>query len=278
MRRLDLLAIAALALLQVLLVLLGTGGPLRIAGGLLMMTLWPGYSLLAALGRGFRQALEPLEHVALAIPASLSLNALLGLALNHAGLSVDPLTSTLWMSGYVMLLSAAAAIARQRRKHADRDVGTGAVRGLVLGGIVLVALATGIAITYNSRAGPSPHTSLYLLDQAGTTAAYPAHAAPDAPILITVGIAYKGDAPRDVHLVASSTRLPAGYRARPAPRSLPVVHAAIPITLQPGEIWEAEVAVTLTAPGLHRIRCELCPVDGGPCERAVHLWIRAGSE
>ena len=115
MPSLDLVIVMSLTLLQMLLVLLDITGPVRAGSGFLFVSLWPGYSLLAAFYRLYRQNLIGiLEHLVLSVPTSLALNVVLGLVLNNLNLSIRPESHVLWMG---FLTSTEAGIPSESRHN-----------------------------------------------------------------------------------------------------------------------------------------------------------------
>lgn len=269
--RLDMTIIALLTLLQILLTGWQIEGPTRIAGGLLLLSVWPGYCVLAALESRFRRRLSAPEHVALAIPTSLGLHALLGLALNALGGRAWSWLYSAGTGGCVILLALATAV-RGRRS----DAGPTLSRALAIAGIGLVALTAGTVIDHRTAPRSASHLSLYLLDEAGQMSAYPTRVTPGEQVRVHVGITYDGPIPRALRLIRSRATTPVGAGG-PTRSALDAgrTEAVTQITLQPHSEWEQPATLRLEQAGLHRITWRLCPAEGGRCERSVHLWIQA---
>ncbi len=108
----ELIGIAALSLLMVLLVVLTTG-PLRVAIGLVFVLFFPGYTLVAALFPR-KGALSGIERTALSFGLSIATVPLIGLALNYTpwGIRLYPIVGSLLVFILVM-----AGIAWQRRRR-----------------------------------------------------------------------------------------------------------------------------------------------------------------
>jgi uncharacterized membrane protein len=248
-RRLDLLAVIGFAALHAAMVFLGVTGPVRVASGFIFLGLLPGYSFMAACYRRYRQDYNVLEQVALAVPVSLAISAILGMLLNTMSLAIRAEALVAWMGLFTCGL-AVIGMARAAEQIADRRFVA------VVGGIVGVALGLGLVVQSIAPAPPDEQLNLYLLDARGQTEAYPAAARVNVPFQVRVGVTYHGPAEQLFQLVSSTG-------------------AQIPLTLQPGAQWEAPMDITITVPGVQRISWNLYRSDANRLERAVQLWVKA---
>ena len=248
-RRFDLGIGIGCTLLQVLLVLLRISGPIRVASGFLLVSLWPGNCLLAAFYRPYRQDLSALEHIVLAVPTSLALSTILGLALDKLSLSIIPEAHVVWMG---LVICGLAFLAMVRTQADDQNKWHFLT---LLGGVFVVALSLGLLVDYATPQSDEGFLSLYMLDADGQTAHYPPVAAAGSPIQLIIGGSYEGESTQTFHLTSS-----AGIE--------------IPLRLQPGDEWDEIVEFTLEEPGLHRVSWDLYREDVNKPARSVQLWIR----
>jgi uncharacterized membrane protein len=248
-RRFDLMLITALAGLQVALVFLGVGGPVRVASGFVFLALLPGYSFLTVCYRRYRQDYNLLEQVALAVPVSLAISAVLGMLLNRAGLAFRAEALVVWMGLFTCGLAAIGMVRAPAGSGPDRRFVA------VASGIAGIALGLGLVAHGIAPQTPDHRVNLYVLDTQGQIAEYPAVASAKVPIQMRVGVTYQGPAEQRFQLVSSTG-------------------AQIPLTLQPGARWEAPMDVVLTQPGLQQVSWSLYGSDMQTPDRSVHLWVK----
>jgi len=250
MPSLDLVIVMSFTLLQMLLVLLDITGPIRAGSGFLFVSLWPGYSLLAAFCRRYRQNLMGLlEHLVLSVPTSLALNVVLGLALNNLNLSIRPDAHVLWMGFLTCALTLAAMV------HPHTDHGNKRRYCLAFTGALTVALLLGVFAHSSRLSDTESYLSLYVLGADGQAVDYPIEVAAGTPVRITVGINYAGTSAEDLHLVSPT-------------------EDEIALRMQPGDEWEKNMELTLTQPGLHRVSWDLYRSGMNVPARSVQLWLK----
>lgn len=250
MPSLDLVIVMSFTLLQMLLVLLDVAGPIRAGSGFLFVSLWPGYSFLAAFYRLCRQnSMGILEHVVLSVPTSLALNVALGLVLDNLHLSVRSEAHVLWMG----FLTCALALAAMVYPHTDH--GNKLRYSLVFIGALTVALLLGIFAHTITLSDKESYLSLYVLDADGQAVDYPIEVAAGNPVQITIGIDYGGTSVEEFNLVSP-------------------IEGKIPLNVQPGDGWEKNVELTLTQPGLHRVAWDLYRSGMNVPARSVQLWLK----
>jgi uncharacterized membrane protein len=247
---LDLVIVMSFTLLQMLLVLLDIAGPIRAGSGFLFVSLWPGYSFLAAFYRLYRQNLMGiLEHVVLSVPISLALNVVLGLVLNNLNLSIRPEAHVLWMGFLTCALALVAMV------HPHTDHGNKLRYSLAFIGALTVALLLGVFVHSIILSDKESYLSLYVLGADGQAVDYPIEVAAGTPVQITIGVNYGGTSVEDFHLVSP-------------------IEGEIALSVQPGDEWEKNVELTLTQPGLHRVSWDLYRSGMNVPARSVHLWLK----
>lgn len=248
-RRLDFLIIIGLAGLQIVLVFLGVTGVVRVASGFVFLTLLPGYSFLTVCYRRYRQDYSLLEQIALAVPVSLAICAILGMLLNSISLAFRAEALVAWMSIFTCGLAATGMVRPPAGPGLDRRFAA------LAGGIVGVALGLGLVAQGIAPQPLDQRVNLYILDTQGQTAEYPAVASTNVPVQVRVGVAYQGPAEQRFQLVSSTG-------------------AQIPLTVQPGARWEAPIEVVFTQPGLQQVSWDLYHSDTQAPDRSVHLWVK----
>jgi uncharacterized membrane protein len=244
------LVVIGLCCLQIGLVLTGVTGVVRVASGFLFVTVLPGYSLLRALYRPYRQEFNPIEQVALAVPVSLAMGAVLGLLFDNIGWSVRPTFHVLWLSFITCALALAPLVPGQGETELTAKAGWGAV----LIGLVCLALGLGLVARDVSHETRPQVVSLFLLNAEGKTAHYPARIKINAAKLVRIGVAYQGPSPR-----AFSLWTPTGTRTS--------------LVLHPGQTWSKLVPVVSSKPGLQELTWKLSDAGSSTATRSVHLWV-----
>lgn len=207
--------------------------PMRIALGLVVVLMAPGYMLTNALFPR-RSDIDGIERLALTLGLSIAVVPLLGLILNFTplGIRLGPIAVTLTL--FVLLLG---FIARSRRTAAPEEDaytipwGTPAFRqGAGLAAVALVALigvpALAVALRPEER-----FTEFYVLGEQGKLEGYPTRLAPGESFTLTFGVGnFEGEPTR--------YRLVAEFGEDPRTIETPAIPA--------GERWEE--TLELTAP------------------------------
>jgi uncharacterized membrane protein len=251
LRRYDLLAVLVLCCLQIILVLFGVTGPLRIAGGFLFVALLPGYSLLAATYPPRSRGLTALEHVVLAIPVSLALDVALGLLLNNLGWSVRPERQVLWLGTVTAVLAVAALLHSASREASP----VSAREAALLGTIPCLALALGLLPSLIAQPARADVVSLSLLGINGKSEAYPVAVQRETPFQVRISVDFQGTSRRTFELAS-----PTGASRR--------------IVLRPEHTWTAMVEVRAHAAGRQKLSWTLSSVGSPRLQRSVHLWLQ----
>lgn len=236
--------------------------PVRIALGLVVVLMAPGYVLTNALFPR-RSDIDGIERLALTLGLSIAVVPLLGLILNYTpwGIRLVPIAVTLTL--FVLLLG---FIARSRRAAAPEEDaytipwGTPAFRqGAGLAAVALVALigvpALAVALRPEER-----FTEFYVLGEGGKLEGYPTRLAPGEAFTLTFGVGnFEGEPTR--------YRLVAAFGEDPRTFETPAIPA--------GERWEE--TLELAAPdanGRTKLPFELYR-DGVDTEayRNLHLFV-----
>ncbi len=247
MRKLDLLIVILCVLLQVLFVIFNITGPIRVVSGIFFVSIWPGYTFLAAFYRPDRQDFKPLEHIALSFPISLCLNVIMGLTLNKLSIAIVPEAHVLWM-GIIICMFAIIAIFRNLGEHKSR------LRCLYLiVGVYAITLLAGNLTLHTGPPGDENSISLYVLND-NQTINYPSSIKSGTPITLNVGGVYNGSTKQPFRLVSSTGD-------------------EIPLLLQPGQEWQEAVEFSLSGSGAHKVEFALMKPGETTPLRSVQLWI-----
>jgi uncharacterized membrane protein len=249
-RKYDLLIIIGLSVFHLVLVLLGVTGIVRVASGFIFVALLPGYSLLATLYKPYRQDFNHLEQVALAVPTSIAVSAILSLLFNSIGMSTQADRYALWQC----LLTCAPAVARLLKQDTGQHLGHDFA--VIVAGVLVVSLGVGIVATNIASHTDTEVVSLYLLDAKGQTADYPVNVSAGAPVQVRIGVSYQGVSVQQFQLVS-----PDGERSV--------------LTLQPGQTWEKTVSIDVGQKGLRQVAWNLSGTASNAINRSVHLWVKA---
>lgn len=247
MRKLDLLIVMLFVLLQVGLVIFDITGLIRAVSGIFFVSLWPGYTFLAAFYRPDRPDFNPLEHMALSVPISLGLNVIMGLTLNELSLAIVPEVHVLWM-GTVVCLLAILAIFRN-----SYDPGSRWRYIYLIVGIYAITLLAGNLALHTGPPGDENSISLYVLSD-NRTINYPSSIKSGTPITLNVGGVYNGSAEQRFRLVSSTA-------------------GEIPLLLQPGQEWQEAVEFSLSGSGAHKVEFVMMKPGEVTPLRSVQLWI-----
>jgi len=199
MRRIDLYLILALTVLHVILVLFDITGLLRMMSGLIFMIFSPGYCLIATRDayRPDQANWSPVEHVILAMPASLALHSTLGLAFDRISLTIAPQYHVLWMG----LLICALCAWIMTRRPANEARFSGSYYLPLFGGIVISALIVGLVARPILSADQTELISLYVLDADGQSITYPQSTKVGKSIELTIGGIYQAAEAQEFRLV-----------------------------------------------------------------------------
>jgi uncharacterized membrane protein len=266
LRNADLVAIVAVTLAVLALVLAEPISPAaRVALGLPLVLLFPGYALLAAL-LPRRDDIDAWGRLGLSAGLSLAVVALTGLALNYStwGLSLQPLLA---FTALPILL--ASVIAAVRRQLAGADGALAAisppltVRGVLAVAAVVVAtgavLGGGAYLALQSSGQPEGFTEFYALAPAGGAGGYPSRLTEGEEARLVLGIVnHEGE--------ESSYRIAAlvGASYQGAVRSL---------RLEDGEAWEGVLTLELPDEGRQRLEMALYRNDEAAPYRSLRLWL-----
>ncbi|MBV7330761.1 DUF1616 domain-containing protein [Chloroflexi bacterium TSY] len=248
----DVLLVALLTLLQSTLIFLNYSGSIRVITGFLLISLLPGYALLAAALRPQKNSISPLEHIVLSIPVSLALSTTIGLIMNNLGVGISPKAHVLWMSGIILGLCTVAIVRNQHAvSHTDKIQ-----YGIGFGAIIAATLILNIPVSQITAPPEIPIVSLYVLNNEGSIEDYPREVTVGMPIPVIIGGYYNGTEEQNYRLISSN-------------------HVEKMITLQPGKHWELPLEFTLDQPGVQSVSWSLYPVESDTPKRTVQLWLNA---
>ncbi len=189
-----LLSIAAIPVVAV------TDGPLRIALGVIVLLIFPGYTLAAALFPT-RRSLGSVERAGLTLVLSFAEISLVGLLLNYTpwGIRLAPITiATL---AVIFIQSGIAILRRMRVPETERFVPrihfesttwstAGRFDKALYVALVLAVVASATTLVYViARPKPiQPFTNFYVLGPGGKMVDYPSRVALNGSAVVTVGI------------------------------------------------------------------------------------------
>jgi uncharacterized membrane protein len=234
--------------------------PVRIALGLLVVLLIPGYTLVTALFPG-NEDLDGIERLALSLGLSIAVVPLIGLALNYTpwGIRLAPIAISL--SIFVLSSAALGSYRRLRLSPGLRYVvplGDPGFRGNVLiVGIVAVIFSGVVALATNFR--PEERFSeFYVLGPGGKLEGYPTALTPGESFALRLGVGnHEG---MDLQYYIEFPFDPAQGMRTPI--------------ITDGEQWET--SVTLTAPkgeGRTRLPFDLYRAGDEEPYRSLHLYV-----
>ncbi len=252
---------------------LGLLSMVRVALGMALVLLAPGYLLQAALFPR-RRDLDGAARVAMSFGLSISVTAPLVLVLDRASFGVGLLPMSLGLAFFGVVCGAVAAFRRGRIPVEESgppsfDLGLAAWWGgvdttqrrlLKLGGIALaIAVAAGIAVPFVPRQDERM-TEFYMLGSEGLAQDFPREGRVGRPFEITVGI-------------ANREGVAAEYRLEVVNGELSRANAG-PVRLEPGAKSERTVRIAPVAAG-ERVRINLLLYRDGGAEpyRSLRLWI-----
>jgi uncharacterized membrane protein len=246
--RLDLIATIGTAGLQVWLVSSGTGGVPGVATGLVFTLVLPGYAVLAALRIPQRHRLSPAQHLALSIPLSIAVVAVVGLVLNEVGLGID---AVLQASVLALLTCASAGVAMLSRSGPSFEPTLRAAA--IAAGIAISALCIGVLAGYIDGQPPSDSVSLYVVGSDGSVETIPTEVAPGGVVTLTLGVDYSGPGQ-----AAFTLEAPGG---------------SWDVQLRDGQTWQRNVSVVLPRPGLNDLVFRLVGTGPTQTERSVTVRV-----
>jgi uncharacterized membrane protein len=258
LQHLDLALATAIALLMVAtsLLLPGLSSPLRVAMGMLLLLVLPGYCLMVALFP-HRGDIGSLERLAVSFGLSIVVVPIAGLVLANTPWGIRFDSVALALAAFVVV---AALIALARRVRLTPDIRftpqtdptflrSFSFAGLGVG--VMIALAVGLQLN-------NTFTALYLLGEEGQLEAFPNHLQAGEPFVLTVAVENREWRPQRYRLEASTD--PASIVTVELPR------------IRVGDVWSEDLELVAPAePGRHQITVDLYRGRGRTPYRQVHL-------
>jgi uncharacterized membrane protein len=233
---LDLLAVVAVTLLTAVVVVAFPGwqSPVRVALGLVVVLLAPGYVLMQTLFAR-RDDVDGVERLALTLGLSIAAVPLLGLLLNWSPWGIRQAPMAIALTGWVLAFAALAAWRRRRAPAGtafEMPWGTPVLRqGTALFAFVMLVLLGVPALAVALRP-PDTYTEFYVLGSTGQLQSYPTRLEPGERFELTFGVGnFEGEPQR--YLLSA-----------PFDGAWNVVTPLIP----DGERWEENVASIRDAP------------------------------
>jgi uncharacterized membrane protein len=244
----DLIAIVLLTLLLPVLTYVAPVAPARIAIGLLLVSFFTGYALVAALFPR-RERLNGVERVALGLGLSLGLAPFLGLALHFSPWGLHPVPMMRIMGLWTMALAAVAWWRRHRVPPEERfELSWGSLAGwlpvtrrprdLAVTAFLLLLVLAGVGLVawrFQQPTTGQPFTEFYLLGRQGLLEDYPTTLRVGQPQNYNVG-------------VVNQERRAVAYTVR-AFLSGKEVGYTEQLILHHGEKWEGSIWITPRADG-----------------------------
>lgn len=277
---LDLLGVALVTLAVVILVtLMPTLGPLRVALGIPFVLFCPGYAVVASLYPR-RGQLDPLERVALGFGVSLAVAPLLGLLLHFTPWGITlysflTIASISIVAGLIAAYYRRAALPPGERFQVDMSWSIPHVVGSPLLNLLLVAGLTlavvGLAGVLAWRVGHPAYTErfseFYVLGQGGKAEGYPQKLQVRERTTVTLGI---------INQEGKTTRytFQAQVFYEQASRPGEVLATEGPFELAPQGRQEIPVTIALPRTGVAQQVRFILLRDGDPNPyRTVHFWV-----
>jgi uncharacterized membrane protein len=274
-KNVDILAGGLCALLIAAIVVAAPGlGPVRVALALPVVLFLPGYMLLAALYPG-KQGLDSLERVALAFGISLAIVPLLGLALNYSPWRIEPLSVTLAVTLFILVLAAIAVARRATLPDAEGTIvdlaapgrwwrasspGDRAFAGAAL--VLVAALGAAVLVASQPRGKAEAYTEFFVLGPEGRAEGYPRQVVAGEQVTLPLGVTNHEGGPRSYRIVLQ------------APGQSPVEVQRL--DLAHTQRWQGPVTFTLADPGpAQQVEFLLYSGDAAEPYRRVHLWLDA---
>lgn len=305
-RPVDLHAALGVTVLAVLVVLALPGAtPLRVALGLPLLLLVPGYVLVAALfpaapppaevgaTRTPAGALGGLERLALSLGLSLAVVPLLGLLLNLTPLGIRLVPVLLTVAAFNLAVGGVALARRARTPEPLRPefrvrVAAPAWRGLApldKALVVLVALAAVAAVAAVGYVALAPRpgeafTEFYVLGPGGKAEGYPTTLAPGEPGPVILGVANHEHAAAAYRIVPTLVQVEYVPNATGVPEPVERNRTALDPILVPlaeGATRELPYNVTLRDAGPAKVVFDLYKDGGQEPYRTLHLWVNTPS-
>jgi uncharacterized membrane protein len=268
----DLIAIVVLTLALLPAVFFGVLEPLRIGLGLLLVTFFPGYVMVAAIFSK-RETLDGAERAALSVGTSLALVPLLGLALHFTPWGIRLSTILVILCLWTLALAAVAWRQRQAEPPGERmEVLWETVaevfqrfrrpQDLVVPAVLTLAILVAIWAMAERIWDPPPRTftEFYILGAGGMLEDYPTTLEVGEPQEYTIGIAN-----REGETIV--------YTVRAVLKSEEVGSVG-PRRLADGESWEGLIRVIPTQEARdEKLELRLNRIRGGRPLETVHIFV-----
>ncbi len=266
-----------------------TMGPLRIALGLILVLLLPGYTLVAALFPSGNK-LDWIERLVLSFGLSIAVVSLLGLVLNFSPWGIRPVPVMITLTTFIGGVGFLAYARRMRLPAGQRMELTievvlppwsqyAALDKVLIIGLVLALVLAGGALAYVLTV-PRPaerFTDFYLLGPDGKAGGYPTNLTAGSSGAVIVGVVNHEGLPADYTLVVTLeeynvTVNSTGTQVRTLISSSPVNRYIVP--LQDGAKAESNLTFTVPKAGLFRLELQLYLGGATSAYRELHLWLR----
>ncbi|HZQ98332.1 MAG TPA: DUF1616 domain-containing protein [Chloroflexota bacterium] len=235
----DLASCAVIAVLALLVA--GASPALRTPIGLAAVLYVPGFALAAAIFPTNAQ-IDRVERVALSLGSSLGLLAVLALILDKVDHGLAPESIRSAVVGSSLLLLVLAIVRRARTAPAAPRTVTPPNRArpsrakrFTQAIVVANLLVAGLAYVLTLTTQPAAPTEFYVVGPQRVVLDYPRDVQVGEPAEVIVGIHQTTDAGGTYHVEAATADT--------------VLASVGPVTLKPGERWEAPMRIALPAPG-----------------------------
>lgn len=259
---LDLLITIAVTLLTAAIVIAFPGwqSPLRVALGLVVVLLAPGYVLMQTLFAR-RDDVDGVERLALTLGLSIAAVPILGLLLDWSPWGIRPAPMAIALSGWVVAFAGLAAWRRRRAPPGtafEMPWGTPTMRqGAALFALVMAVLLGVPALAVALRP-PNTYTEFYVLGSTGQLQSYPTRLEPGERFPLTFGVGNFEDEAQRYLITAPFDE----------------DWQAVTPLIAPGERWEQPVELTAPdATGRTQLRFELYRFDAAEPYRSLHLFV-----
>lgn len=230
---------------QLVMVALDVTGVPRTVIGILFIGVVPGYALLSAISGPWLARLDAIVRLALAIPISLALTTVGGLALNRVGWTVPPDRNVLWLSGLTISL-ALVGLVRRSRAEPNRDAL--AVIAFATSAVIVVALTT----TSIGIVGTGPQFSIYVTDSNQQVASFTTRAG--RPVLMNVTVACHFNCDTPIVLIHPDGREQT-------------------LDLGSSQQVREEASFVFGEPGMFKVEWSLRPTSQGIEAPTVYVWV-----
>lgn len=194
MRRAPFVFIISIIVLELILTIIASESPLKIATGFLLVAFLPGYTFLEVVYRRSRHNLLEYEQIALAIPVSLALDVLLGLLANNIPF-IGIQSYLIWMVLLILSMTLMSVV------WDSVSVEMRSEQGFMLVGLICLSLVFGSLVTLPTKPVVEPYLSLSIIPSNEGSITIPTTVVVDKPIQINIQIIYRGDTGREILLV-----------------------------------------------------------------------------